>query len=488
MKGRLSSTIWILIGANCVAMLAVLWLGYSAGAWARVPMLDAWGVSTEAGYRLLAAGLVIVLSLAGLFHVTVNRVATPVKELTEFSEKLVNGDYRARADVDADDDFAVLAENLNRSSEKTAKLAISQETLESLQRSVAEFVALSNQMARGDLSARGRVTNDALGNVVESVHGIVNNFAQVVERARNAALEVSASANQIQAAAQQMSAEGARQEQEIHNTASAAKDMAAAMTQVSSHAGTASEAARRALETAEQGQRAARETLEGVEGAGAAVQGTLGRVQSLRSRTLAIDEKFRVVQEITEQTHMLALTSAVEAARAGEGGQGFVVIADELRKFAERSRSATHEVGSFLRTVQAETGEAAAALGEGGRGLKACAQLVEQARQSLESVAAVVRQSAEQSQAIAQVSQQQLGNAESVGQGAEVLSRIARQTSQGARQSAQIAELMAKLSQQLHEALAQFRTSSAAAPAAAPVRSEKPASLRLVAGQGSARS
>jgi len=488
MKGRLNSTIWMLIGANCVAMIAVLWLGYSAGAWARVPMLDAWGVSTEAGYRLLAGGLVIVLSLAGLFHVTVNQVATPVKELTDFSERMVSGDYRARANVDADDDFARMAENFNRSAEKAAKLAISQEALEALQRSVAEFLAISNQIAGGDLSVRGKVSNDALGNVVDSVNGILNNFAQVVERARNAALEVSASANQILAASQPMSSGAARQEQEISNTSAAVKEMAASMTQVSNHAGASAEAARRALDAAERGQRAVRGTLEGVQGVGASVQGTLGRLQSLRSRTLAIDEKFRVVHEITEQTHMLALTSAVEAARAGEAGRGFVVIADELRRFAERSRSATHEVGSFLRTVQAETGEAAAALGEGGRGLEACAQLVEEARQALESIAVVVRQSAEQAQAIALASQQQQGSAASVARGAEVLSLIARQTSQGARQSAQIAEQMGKLSQQLNEALAAFRTTCAPVAAPAPVRAEKPASLRLVAGQGGARS
>ena len=160
------------------------------------------------------------------------------------------------------------------------------------------------------------------------------------------------------------------------------------------------------------------------------------------------------------------------------------MIADELRKFAERSRSATNEIGSFLRTVQAETGEAAAALGEGGRGLETCAQLVDQARQALEGIAVVVRQSAELAQASGLASQQQQGNAGSAAQAAEVLFLIARQTSQGARQSTQIAEQMGKLSQQLSEALSQFR----AGPAPAPVRSEKPASLRLVAGQGGARS
>lgn len=484
MKGRLSSTIWILLLANLAAMGVVLWLGYSAGAWARVPLIDAFGASTEAGYRLLAAGIVIVLSLAGLFHVTVNRVATPVKELADFSERVVNGDYRARADVDSADDFGLIAENLNRSSEKVSKLVVSQEALEALQRSITEFLALTSQIARGDLSLRGRPTGDALGNVVDSVNCILDNFTEVLERAHKAAFEVSSSANQILISAEQISTGAAQQDQEITRTSSTAKEMTVSMKQVSNYAGASAEAARRALDAAEQGTRAVRETPEGMQRILASVQGTSERMQSLRGRSLGIEERFRVVHEITEQANMLALTSAVEAARTGEAGRGFAVIADELRKLAERSRGATQEIGLFLRTVQAETGEAAAALGEGGRELETCTQLVGQARQALESIALVVRQSADQAQAIALASQQQQGSSESVAQAAEVLSRITRQSLQGARQSKEIAEQMARLSQQLSEALSQFRTS----PTPAPVRSEKPASLRLVAGQGGARS
>jgi twitching motility protein PilJ len=484
MKGRLSSIIWTLILGNLTAMGAVLWLGYSAGAWARVPMLDAWGVSTEAGYRLLAAGTVIVLSLAGLFHVTVNRVATPVQELADLSAKLAEGDYRARAAVDSDDDFGLIAENLSRSSEKVSRLLISQEALEGLQRSISGLLAVTNQAACGDLKSRGKANNDALGSVVEGVNRVLDNFDQVVEGAHHTALEVSSGASQILACSGQVSAGAARQEQEIAGTSGAAKEMAASLKQVWNDAEASAEAARRTLEVTEQGQRAVRDTREGVEGVRTAVRGTQARMQSLRSRSLGMEEKFRIVHEITEQTNMLALTSAVEAARAGEAGRGFVVISDELRKFAERSRSATNEIGSFLRTVQAETSEAAAALGEGGRGLEACAQLVEEARQALEGIAGVVRQSAELAQTAAQVAQQQLGSAQGMAKAAEVLSLAARQSQQSARQTTQIAEQMAALSQRLEAALAQLRV----APAPVPVRSEKPASLRLVAGQGGARS
>lgn len=489
MKGRLSSTIWILVLANLVAMGAVLWLGYSAGAWARVPLIDAFGASTGAGYRLLGALLVVVVSVGALFLVLGNRVVKPVKELADFSEKVVNGDYRARADVDSADDFGLIAENFNRSSEKVSKLVVSQEALEALQRSVTEFLTITSQIARGDLTLRGKVTNDALGKVVDSVNGILDNFAKVVELIRNAALDVPSSANQILVSSEQMSSGATQQDQEIANTSSAVAELTVSIQKVSNNAEAAAEAARRALDAAEQGDRAVRDTPEGMQRILASVQATLGRMQSLRDRSLGISEIFSVIHEITEQTNMLALSSAVEAARAGEAGRGFAVIADELRKLSERSRSATQEIGIFLRTVQAETGEAVGTLGEGARGIETCAQLLDQARPALETIAAAARQSAELAQEIALASQQQLRSAESVAQTVGVLSPITRQTLQGARQTAQNTEQIVKLSQLLNEALSQFRTRSASpAPAPAPVRSEKAASLRLVAGQGGARS
>jgi methyl-accepting chemotaxis protein len=118
MKGRLNSTIWMLIAGNFIAVLAVMWLGYSAGAEAKVAsVLDAIGTSSAAGIRLLGAAAVLVVVSVVLLVMLGNRVVKPVNELAEFSEKLANGDYRAKADIEAADDFGFIAENFNRSAE-----------------------------------------------------------------------------------------------------------------------------------------------------------------------------------------------------------------------------------------------------------------------------------------------------------------------------------------------------------------------------------
>src|SRR5437773_2472020 len=116
MKGRLSSTLWTLAIDNALALLIVFGLAYSAGAWAKgLPLSDAFGVS-EAGTRLLGAGLFILVGLV-CAYLMLSKVITPVKELTDFSEKWGAGDYRAKVDIDSSDDFGLIAENLNRSAE-----------------------------------------------------------------------------------------------------------------------------------------------------------------------------------------------------------------------------------------------------------------------------------------------------------------------------------------------------------------------------------
>jgi twitching motility protein PilJ len=462
MKGRLNSTIWMLIAGNFIAVLAVMWLGYSAGAEAKVAsVLDAIGTSSAAGIRLLGAAAVLVVVSVVLLVMLGNRVVKPVNELAEFSEKLANGDYRAKADIEAADDFGFIAENFNRSAEHMTRAQVNQEAQEALQRSVTEFLTITSQIARGDLTLRGKVSNDALGNVVDSVNYMLDNFTKVLERVRNAAIDVSTSANEILVSAEQMTHGASQQDQEITNTSSAVEELTVSMKQVSNNAEASAEAARRALDAAEQGNRAVRDTLEGMQRIRSSVQATAKKIKSLGDRSLEISEIVNVINDITEQTNLLALNAAIEAARAGEAGRGFAVVADEVRKLAEHSRNATKDIAALIKAIQAETNEAVVVMEEGTKEVEVGARLADQAGKALEAISSVVRQSAELVQEISLASKQQVRGTEGVANAMQIISGITRQTSQGARQTARTVEQMVKLSEQLNEALSQFRISAA---------------------------
>src|ERR1700757_2228572 len=460
MKSRLSSTIWTLVFVNGLALFLVIGLAFHAGR-------EAGGDKSILDFASLPSGASGAVILAVLLSLVVggflawrlgSSVLTPVQQLAEFSERLAAGDARARAELQSDNEFGYISENLNRAVAKVVKANTNQEASENLQRSITELLAVINQVARGELALRGKVTNDALGNVTDSINYMLDNFTKVLERVRKAAMEVTACSNNILVAADEMQAGATQQDQEITNTSSAVEELTVSMKQVSNNAEASAEAARRALAAAEQGNRAVRDTLEGMQRIRASVQATAKKIKSLGDRSLEISEIINVINDITEQTNSLALNAAIEAARAGDAGRGFAVVADEVRKLAEHSRSATKDIAALIKAIQAETNKAVVVMEEGTREVEVGAGLADQAGKALEAISSVVRQSAELVQEISLASKQQVRGTEGVANAMQIISGITRQTTQGARQTASTVGNMVKLSEQLNEALAQFRS------------------------------
>jgi twitching motility protein PilJ len=460
----------MLVLLNSIVLFAVLGLAYSAGRQSGgASIFDLGGLPSGASGSVMIA-LVLVLGMAGLLSWRLfGGFVNPAQHLAEFSERLAAGDPRARADVSSSDEFGHIAENLNRAVTKVSKATSGQEANENLQRSITELLTVINQVARGDLSLRGKVTNDALGNVADSINYMLDNFTKVLERVRKAAMEVTACSNNILVAADEMQAGATQQDQEITNTSSAVS-----MKQVSNNAEASAEAARRALDAAEQGNRAVRDTLEGMQRIRASVQATAKKIKSLGDRSLEISEIINVINDITEQTNLLALNAAIEAARAGEAGRGFAVVADEVRKLAEHSRSATKDIAALIKAIQAETNEAVVVMEEGTKEVEGGATLADQAGRALDAISSVVRQSAELVQEISLASKQQVRGTEGVAHAMQIISSITRQTSQGTRGTVATVSQLVKLSDQLNEALAQFRAAKNAAAANVNEDSERP--------------
>jgi methyl-accepting chemotaxis protein len=461
MKSRLSSTIWTLVVLNGIVLAAVIALAYNAGRQSgNVSLLDFGALpSAAAGAGAVAVGLALLVTILLAWRLG-GGLLSPVGELAKFSERLAVGDPKARVEVTSTNELGYIADNLNRAVAKVSKAANNQESSDALQRSITELLTVINQVARGDLSLRGKVTNDALGNVADSVNYMLDNFTKVLERVRKAAMEVTACSNNILVAADQMQAGATQQDQEITNTSSAVEELTVSMKQVSNNAEASAEAARRALDAAEQGNRAVRDTLEGMQRIRSSVQATAKKIKSLGDRSLEISEIINVINDITEQTNLLALNAAIEAARAGDAGRGFAVVADEVRKLAEHSRSATKDIAALIKAIQAETNEAVVVMEEGTKEVESGATLADQAGRALDAISNVVRQSAELVQEISLASKQQVRGTEGVAHAMQIISNITRQTSQGTRGTVATVSQLVKLSDQLNDGLAQFRASS----------------------------
>ncbi len=449
MKSRLSSTIWTLVLVNGLVLFGVLWLAYNAGRLSNgASMLDFGSLPSGASGSVIFALFLVLGAIVFLAWRLNSSFVAPVQELAQFSERFATGDPRARAEVNSNDELGYIAENLNRAVARVSKATSNQEASDHLQRSITELLTVINQVARGDLTLRGKVTNDALGNVADSINYMLDNFTKVLERVRKAAMEVTACSNNILVAADEMQAGATQQDQEITNTSSAVEELTVSMKQVSNNA---------EADAAEQGNRAVRDTLEGMQRIRASVQATAKKIKSLGDRSLEISEIINVINDITEQTNLLALNAAIEAARAGEAGRGFAVVADEVRKLAEHSRSATKDIAALIKAIQAETNEAVVVMEEGTKEVEGGATLADQAGRALDAISTVVRQSAELVQEISLASKQQVRGTEGVAHAMQIISNITRQTSQGTRGTVATVSQLVKLSDQLNEALAQFR-------------------------------
>jgi len=313
MKRRLNTTIWIASVLSALVSGLLIALAFLAGAHSGgirpARIFTAWTPASQYLAPAILLAIAFALFLADKLKKTFMH---PISTFVGYAEKFAGGDYAARLDIDSEDEFGAMANHFRSSSEKILRAVSNQQAQKNLQRSVTDFLKIVSQIARGDLTLRGKVTDDALGNVVDSVNYMLDNLVKVLERVRKAAIDVSSSANDILISSEEMSSGAVQQDQEITNTSSAVEELTVSMKQVSNNAEASAEAARRALDAAEQGNRAVRDTLEGMQRIRASVQATAKKIKSLGDRSLEISEIINLINAITEQTNLLALNAAIE--------------------------------------------------------------------------------------------------------------------------------------------------------------------------------
>lgn len=328
---------------------------------------------------------------------------------------------------------------------------------QSLERNLKEFLAIVSSVSEGDLTKRGSESEDTLGSVVQSINRMLDHFSTMLTEVKQIGLSVSSSATEILAAAEQIAVGSQRQADEVTNTSSAVEEMAASMSQVSRNAEASAESARRALEMAEHGDRSVRDTSEAMSRIDSAVQQTAEKMRSLGLRSSEISEIMDLIDEIASQTNLLALNAAIEAAHAGEAGLGFSVVADEIRKLAERSARATRDVGNLIKSIQSETAEAVTAMEVGMKEVRGGSLLANQASRALQDISDAVRQSSELIEEISAASEEQARVTSNVANAMQTISSITLETSAGAHETAQTIEGMVGLADRLNKAISQFK-------------------------------
>ena len=256
--------------------------------------------------------------------------------------------------------------------------------------------------------------------------------------------------------------------------------MASSVEEVSGNAERAADVARHSVEVAHKGGDAVRRTIDGMNTIRETIQETSKRIKRLGESSQEIGNIVELINDIAEQTNILALNASIQASMAGEAGRGFAVVADEVQRLAERAANATKQIEVLVRTIQTDTNEAVVSMERSTTDVVGGALLAENAGAALEEIEQVSNQIASLVQNISGSSRQQTGAAQNIARNMQVLKEISAQTAESTNATSAAIAKLAELSAGLRKAAAGFRLPGTTARADRSYRSLQTARRRQV--------
>lgn len=323
---------------------------------------------------------------------------------------------------------------------------------------IKDGARVMEEFAKGDF--RGRVDANYKGDhqlIKNSINKMGESVSSVLNQVKEAVQATASAANQISSSTEEMAAGAQEQSAQTTEIAGAVEEMTKTIFETTKNSGLASEASKNAGAVAKGGGHVVDETIDGMNRIAEVVKKSADTVQALGRSSDQIGEIVQVIDDIADQTNLLALNAAIEAARAGEQGRGFAVVADEVRKLAERTTKATKEIAAMIRQIQKDTSGAVDSMQQGTEQVEIGKKLAEKAGASLEEIIIGAENVADIVNQVAAASEQQSSAAEQISKNIESISSVTQQSASGIQQIAHASEDLNRLTLNLQELVSQFK-------------------------------
>lgn len=388
-------------------------------------------------------------------------IVLPLAEISLAATRISKGDIQQQVEYHGADEVGLLADSFREVVKyiveaQTLRLRIETENRE-LQENIVSLLDVVSRAADGDLTVRGVVTTNALGNVADAFNSMLESIQEVINGINKQVAATNRAVGEINSSSETMVSGATVQARELQQAVQLIDKMTKEIQRVSQTAMEAASAATRTEQSAVEGSTSVQNVVHGMETLRANVQAGAKKIKNLGDRSMEITGIVATIAKISEQTNMLALNAAIEAARAGEHGRGFSVVAEEVRKLAERTASATQEIEKLVRAIQAETNESVDAIEQQTQVVEQEAQIVTKAGVALQKIQEVSTKSAAAVGDISNIANNQVREAAIVVKTMQQISTIAQQTQTGATGAVRITKELSELAQNLTTSIARFK-------------------------------
>lgn len=421
------------------------------------------------------------LALGILFGVFISRLfSKPIVALEKAAGKVAGGDTDVSVEIVSKDEIGKLGTSFNvmvgniktamqevRDKSEAAETAAreaeeakaqAEKQSEYLSESVESILSEMDKFAEGDLTVKLDIVNDddigklfsGFNKSVTNIHQMIQQLQESIETTASAATQISSSSEELAAGVQEQSAQSSE-------VAAAVEEMTRTIIENSNNATGTAQVAKENGKMAHDGGDIVQETTKKMREIASVVSNSAATVERLGVSSQEISEIISVIDDIADQTNLLALNAAIEAARAGEQGKGFAVVADEVRKLAERTTQATKKIEEMIKAIQSETSEAVDSMKRGTREVEEGMKLADRAGEALERIVAETQRSVDMINQIAAASEEQSATSEQISRNVEAISSVSNESAAGVSQIAHSADDLNRLTENLRNLISRFR-------------------------------
>ena len=333
------------------------------------------------------------------------------------------------------------------------------ETAEKNERNQTAIMRLLDEiedLADGDLTVAASVTEDFTGAIADSINYSIDQLRELVATINLTAEQVFGAVKDTQTTATQLAAASEHQALQIAAASNAVNDMSKSVQQVSANASESVAVAERSVAIANKGNEVVHNTINGMDNIREQIQDTSKRIKRLGESSQEIGDIVSLIDDIADQTNILALNAAIQASMAGDAGRGFAVVADEVQRLAERSSSATKQIETLVRAIQNDTNEAVISMEQTTTEVVRGARLAQDAGVALEEIEGVSRVLAALVESITNAAQQQVALGRQISSTMTVIQETTTQTTSGTAATAKSMGNLAKMASEMRRTVSGF--------------------------------